>query len=359
MASKLISVDAGNGMTNAVLAKGKSYDSIAFPSVRAVATGDTLELDGTGIGEIAYDYADWGGHRYVVGDDVIRVTRRSIERHQGAQRYGDEFHQFLVSVAIGKLGIKSGDVDLTLFAPPGMFVKARQLMMDRFKNGGVKFRDDKKPRAWTYSSVTVYPEGLGAAACFALDDKGNLTESDILTGETVILDMGMYTLDALQMSDGNFNPESLSTATWENGGLREHIHEPILRSLKKVYEDCALLTVDDIDLVIRQGLRGEGHILKVAGAEIDITPMIEKRSSRYAEWIANNIVDGVFGGLRGIKSCILLGGGPALAEQYLRKWYDDKLLNAEKFETTRGISAVDMNAVGGIRLAKMRQAQLN
>ncbi|NIV28736.1 MAG: hypothetical protein GWN58_04220, partial [Anaerolineae bacterium] len=82
--------------------------------------------------ELQYDYVDWGGHRYVVGDDVVRITRRNLERHQGAFRYGDEFHQFLVAVAVGQLGVRKGAVDLTMFAPPGMYVHARDLIQKRF-----------------------------------------------------------------------------------------------------------------------------------------------------------------------------------------------------------------------------------
>jgi len=55
----IVSIDAGNGMTNAILAKPKGgYKRVNFPSVRAAATGDSL-----GIGkqfEISYDYVDWG-----------------------------------------------------------------------------------------------------------------------------------------------------------------------------------------------------------------------------------------------------------------------------------------------------------
>src|ERR1051325_2077956 len=110
MSDYIASVDAGNGGTNAVLAQSKGYKSFYGPSVRAAASGDSLGL-GKGW-ELEYDYVDWDGHRYVTGDDVIRVTRRALERHMGINRYGNEFHQFLVALALAKLGIKDGEVDL-------------------------------------------------------------------------------------------------------------------------------------------------------------------------------------------------------------------------------------------------------
>ena len=47
-------------------------------------------------------------------------------------------------------------------------------------------------------------------------------------------------------------------------------------------------------------------------------------------------------------------GGAVLTEQYLSKWYHDKLLRFDGSDATRKIQAVEANAVGGIRLAKMR-----
>ncbi|PJF39309.1 MAG: hypothetical protein CUN54_08985, partial [Phototrophicales bacterium] len=68
----------------------------------------------------------------------------------------------------------------------------------------------------------------------------------------------------------------------------------------------------------------------------------------------NNIIDGVFGGLRGIKSVILVGGGAVQIEDHLREWYGDKVLNRKKVAATKRLHPVDMNAVGGLRLALMR-----
>jgi hypothetical protein len=360
MSDYIVSVDAGNGGTNAVLAEKKGFKSVYFPSVRATATGDSL-----GLGkqfEMEYEYVDWGDHRFVVGDDVLRVSRKGIERHQGAYRYGDEFHQFLVAVAIAKLGITEGTVDLTMFAPPGLYVEARETMQQAFMEDGgevkIKFKSDKKPRKWTYSSINVFPEGIGAAACFVLDEKGKPVASELLSGDTVILDMGMHTLDALQMSDGNFNPESLSTATWEAQGIKAHILDPVLHQIKKRGDDFALLTIDDIDAVVRNGILKGDYKLRIAGTELDIQKIIDKYAERYAEWIGNNIVEGVFSGLRGFKGAILVGGGAVLTEQHLDGYYPDKILRFSDYKETKGVEPVFANAIGGLRLAKMRQLNL-
>jgi hypothetical protein len=298
MADQIVSCDAGNGGVNAVLARDKGrYKSVYFPSVRAAATGDTLGL-GKDL-ELQYEYVDWYQHRYIVGEDVLRVTRRHLERHSGPNRYGNELHQFLIAHAIAQLGVKGGAVDLTLFAPPGLYTTMQPVIIQRLNDAGevaIQLKGERKPRAWSYSNITVWPEGVGAVACFILDDEGEIVQSDVLDGEAIVIDLGAYTLDALKLSNGNFNPEELEHATFENGGVATHILDPILRVVKGQGEDFSLLVAGDIDRVLRLGLVSEDYMLKVAGYEIDLQPLIEKQRTRYAEWVANNICDNVFQG---------------------------------------------------------------
>ena len=67
-----------------------------------------------------------------------------------------------------------------------------------------------------------------------------MTQSGVLVGDTIILDIGAYTLDALKMVYGNFNSEGLDHATWENGGLNAHLREPVLRAVKQLGRTLAI-----------------------------------------------------------------------------------------------------------------------
>jgi hypothetical protein len=350
----IVSVDAGNGMTDAVSQKATGYGYARFPSVRATATGDSL---GLGQFEQQFNYVDWGGHRYLLGDEAVQGMRRGIERHQGAGRYGDEFHKFLVACSIAKLGITEGAVDLTLFAPPGLYAQAKPLMQKRFAeadgNVAIKFAKDEKPRKWKYTNVRVWPEGIGAAACFLLDADGCISsDAQALAGEVLILDLGMHTLDALQMSNGNFNPESLAHATIENGGIKTHVLEPVLRTVKKMGSDYDLITLDDIDAVLRQGFQSDNWTLVWAGKSIDLREEFQRRFDRYSAWIANTVIDGPFNGLRGLRAAIPVGGGARMVQDNLKKMYEDKILRFGVDGSTRNIDPIDANAIGGLRLAK-------
>ena len=65
----------------------------------------------------------------------------------GSNRYGNEFHQFLVAVSLAKLGVKDGKVDLNLFAPPGLYNDLKPIIQERFMEDGgkveIKLKGDK------------------------------------------------------------------------------------------------------------------------------------------------------------------------------------------------------------------------
>jgi hypothetical protein len=353
----IASCDAGNGGTNICLRKigQKSAKMYYEPTVRAVALGESLGLEDM---EMQYTTVDWYGNRYVTGDDVVRVTRRGLERHLGQDRYGNEFHQFMTAACLAKAGLKSGNVDLTLFCPPGFFTKMKPIIITEFtkSQGGVKIQlsSDKNPRTWQYSNVTVLPEGLGALMSFALDEQGNMVVGDILDGEIVLLDIGVHTLDAAKVINGQFNPEKLDHATWDGLGLDSFIRQPILDLIHKQDPDFTVLTVDDVDLALRTGHATGKYTLSSAGKTVDITPAVKKASDRYADWIANTVLDNTFNGLRGVRQLIIVGGGAFFTTQQLIELYPDKVMNPQDYPHTKKILPSEMNAVGGERLALAR-----
>lgn len=346
----IASSDAGNGVTNTFLMpldKG-TVKSIYVPSVRSAATKATLGLSN----EVSREYVDWGGNTYYVGDEA---TRTAQERHMGAGRYGEEFSRFMTAVSLAKLGVKEGAVSLTLFAPPGLYMDVQKDIIANFmEHGGkvkIQLKGDKKPREWHYKSVSVLPEGVGAALAFGLDESGNIAETDVLTGESVVLDIGAFSTDALKFQNGNFDPDSLEQATWQNAGVNLHIWQRLRAKLRKMNEDFEVVTVDDIDRVIRTGFATGNWILSIAGKDIDLKSACDRYFEEYADWLANNICDGVFNGFRGIKSVLLVGGGAVMVGNKLRRIYADKIVDPRKYPHIKKLHPGDLNAAGGLRLA--------
>ena len=199
--TQIASVDCGNGNTCAMLAGSKK--SISFASIRTRITSQTLGL-GQGH-ELDFTSAVWHGDTYAVGDDALILNRQGIDRHMGANRYGGEHHQFLTAYALARLGIKSGSVDITLLCPPAMYNDLKKPMTDAYSKQGVEItlKGDKKPREWSYNSVSVLPEGYAAVGCFMLDSSGNKSPlASKLAGDVVLLDVGAYTANVFRLHNG-------------------------------------------------------------------------------------------------------------------------------------------------------------
>jgi hypothetical protein len=122
-----------------------------------------------------------------------------------------------------------------------------------------------------------------------------------------------------------------------------------------------VLTVDDLDVILRRGFTEGDFSVRAAALELNLEPAVQSSCERYADWIANNVCDGVFNGFRGIKAVILVGGGAVLVGDKLRQIYGNfnpaapakggKILDPKKHPLTKKVHPVDMNAVGGLRYA--------
>lgn len=348
----IIAADAGNGNTNVemLLGKGKTK-SVSFPSVRAIATGEKL-----GFGkEVKYHWYEWGGHRYVFGDDVVRVTGRGIERHKGRLRYGNEVQKCLIAKAFRDLGVKSGEqIDLVVCAPPGIFEEVKDDMADNLKgNYRIRRDDDKRPLEVEVTSVTVVPEAISTALAFALNLDGELVAGDFFDGNILIGDGGVFTLDCTQIENGDFNPETLEHATFEDYGIDTYVREPIYRHVQKLVkagqlpESFSAMTIYHLDMVIRNGLSSGDYTLTTPTMEsVDLTGIVEREYQRFAEAISNNVLDNHYNRLVSIKAMVLTGGWEGMVKKTLAHLYPKKIVDRKKYPHVAKLQAVDLNVRG-------------
>lgn len=346
MDHNILSVDSGNGFTNALFStKPGKYKTVSFPSVRAAASGDSLGL-GVDL-EMQYTTVGWEGSRYIVGDDVVTVSKRGLNRLQGIDRYPSEFTSFLTAYAAAQMGVKDGEHELVTYCPPGIYTAQKDKIREYFLTGDhvIKLSTDKKARRWCYNNVLVWPESIAAALAILLDDNGSPVNPEALNGRVLVVDSGAFTLDTVELSDGKFNPENLQVATASDGGLHVHIHQNVLRWLKSNSPDFDLHTVDDIDYAIRNG-----GMIRAGAGQVDISQKVQAESLRYAGWIADYLKTN-FQSLRGIASVILVGGGADFILENLLKREDmgSKVLNTETYKNVKGVHPSFLNALGGYR----------
>ena len=343
--------DSGNGNTCAVLTGSKK--SISFPSIRARITSKTLGL-GKGH-ELDFTSVVWHGDTYAVGDDALLVNRQGIDKHMGVNRYGGEHHQFLTAYALARLGIKSGNIDLTLLCPPAMYNDLRQVMIDNYTAQGVEItlKGDKKPRQWTYESVNVLPEGYAAIGCLMLDSSGNKSAlASKLAGDVLLLDTGAYTTNTFRLHNGALNPADLPQSSIKNGGSDAHIRKPMMEWVQSAGGDLTAVTLDDIDRVLRLASASGDYTLQFGSASIDLKPELDYLSKQYADWLANQL-DTRFDGLKDLNGLLVVGGNALYIMPHLQAWYG-KVIDYTNWREFAGLHPADLNAAGGLRLALAR-----
>ncbi len=368
-------IDNGNGNTEGVrLLPSGRHAYTSFPSMRAEVSGDDFDDDFLKTLQTQFEYADWSESRYTYGSHCLALRGVVIDRHQGSMRYGNPTQQFLVDVAMGKLKVQSGEhVDLTLLIPPGHFNQYAGTIKDRFtkvvrdpesnkivfdsKKRVVQLRDDKNPRKFKLASVTVRPELIGALLCFSIDNQGRLLEHNELEGVTWGADGGMHTLDLLEMRQGLFTVDNLDESTIPNRGIYVMILNAVLRKVKGLSPHFENLTQEHMDAVLRKGMESGGLFSETSdwtlhyGVTVDLQPVFKRAAQKYAEWFANNVIDGRFDGLKGIDRLVLFGGFADLVSPFLKDWYDEGRIRViNEFSATSDVTPLSANMMGYGRL---------
>lgn len=355
----IAAIDAGNGGVNAVVRKSaRTTNQVYFPSARAVATGDTLGYDR----EKSYKVVEWQGQRYAFGEDAIDI-RSGVESHIGVSRYGNEFHAFLTAVALAECKVANGGVDLMLLAPPGYYKEAKeriQRCFGEYENWReIAYLTDKRPRKWSYDHIGVLPEGLAAALALALDNNGNMIDSDVMGGDLLIADGGMYTMDTVLLRDGNFDPETLQHATNSQAGIKKQVLLPVLHQLRNEYTDCRNMEVEHVDRVLRNGMEFGNWVLEIGSLRgnraINTEALFKFYIAQFANYVANRIIDDAYDGLSGIKGVFLIGGWAEMVEPYLVDFYGSKVLTVNTVPHLNGMHPIDMNAHGALRYRLLQQ----
>ncbi|MEO8395313.1 MAG: hypothetical protein ABI700_20125, partial [Chloroflexota bacterium] len=260
-------------------------------------------------------------------------------------------------------------------APPGLLNEVgpqiKKSIMDGENGSGdgvwhIQLRTDKKPREYKFIRVITLPEGAGAFAAYRFDLSGEAVDlpdkdgSDMLAGRIAILDIGAGTGDTYSIYDGNLNPDTFAHATDDKAGVISNLLKPILTEVLQVVPEAKHLTTAHIDSYLRRYVANpseDAATIRASGKNINIEKAILANCEHYAEWIASNKLDPLWGA--GTDAIVEAGGGWLYIESWIRKWYPDRLiLTPSMFPHTRNIALFDLNGVGQLSLAAaMTRAQ--
>ncbi len=352
-------VDAGHGETYAItydLAKRKRSES-SFPTVRAMTAGETLGLGKDQ--EHTTKWTEWNGVKYNMGFEAL-LNRNNLEVHEGANRYGNEFHAHMVAAALAEAGLKSTTVDLVVFCPPKMYHNPtiKQRIEDTFAIGNsleIKVRGDKQPRVYEITRLTIRVEGLMSAFALVSDEKGHLVTNDLMNS-MLIADLGNKTADFAEIVSGRYNLTDLEIATFDKAGIGDRLLSPLLKDLKKAESSFDALTTTDLDRFIRCATNGY-IVIDYAGFNNndEMTRYVTERyhfwRRNYAEYITNRILDSEFDGMRKFAHTLMIGGGYHLAGDMFRSIYGDKILDTSTIPNVKNILPWQWNAEAAMRAA--------
>jgi len=359
MSINYVSIDAGNGFTNAATLKGKSVKTVGFPSIRAMSRADDFDIEG--FGSVNYPIYNWQGLRYVVGDDASLISLDSVESHRGYNRYGNEMQRFFMAVAMYQLGLKSSDIDLTMFVPPSLLIEQKDTILSRFEDVNNQLailpEGERKPIIYNLVNINIVPEGIGAATCFMLDKRGKPSQSaSELSGNVLFVDIGMYTTDVVLLQNGAFNRESLSTATSEGFGIADRILSPLAEEVRKKAADFSAINLYDIDRALRNGLKTGEFTVSSGLSNIDIEERFNAYKGAFSNAVAD-LLDSQYSSLRNVQKVVLVGGGATFINDLLAETYPNRTATLENYSSMKDVSPLEANVIGGLRLSLMKQLQ--
>ena len=345
----VVAADASNMGSNAVIRdpSGQIF-TVYEPSVRAPIR-DTDRFGLAAALELKRDWVCWRDHYYVIGDGVLSGFKRSdLEFHQGKERAGSDFQRFQVACLMARSGIRSGKIDLVLFAPPGEFQESRSRIRKTFLTDSeevIRLKGDDRDRVWEYQSVEVFPEGMAALGCFLFDTNAKLRHPELVAGNVVVVDIGGRTLNIIQTVDGELVADNRATMTYPDLGLRNQVLEPVLRWTHDNIAGSGDVTLFHIDAAFRSSKKILYH--GSLNQPVDLRDVFTEYVARHAN-AAKAVIDSDHGGFDFARMVLPIGGGGLAAGKYFRQWYGDKVIDRTGHRWLKDIHPVEMNAMGGL-----------
>lgn len=345
----IASVDAGNGGINAASRKGDGTCHASHFSASGRVEISPEEFDDPQLKKMMHrvDLYKWKGRTYAYGDDVAYFRRHTIERNSGNLRYGEDAHQMYVAASLANMGVH-GDVDVTLFLPPGKYNDQKETLIKAF-HGQTHFIEVSTAEGVEYEAVIKYknvrvlPEGIGVVFCNRYDQNGKPDDSllNYLSGEVVFNDIGKYTSDVVVVNNGKFDPTAIRT--YDDFGMNSQVIMPIHEALGKQNKDWKYILPEEIDFAIREGTYS---FMSPSGQVVKFAKLYEKQMKSFADIYATEIIQKQYRGYEGMAGGIYIGGGSKGIRSYHAERYRTKVFSPEAIGN---VDETEVNAIGGLR----------
>lgn len=276
---------------------------------------EPVNAGGIDFGEHTIPVYEYGGMRYIVGNDAIAAIKAgaeggNIQRNTtwlvGRMPILSRHAAYLSSIENTK------DTKLTIGLPLGDF----RALEGRVKEVLLPY----------FADVIVLPQGVGI-----LGDHNNSTEQrGEKPGSGTIVDVGFGTAIVLTFQDGK--PTKAGSQQYSGKGLSE--------AAKRLKKRIHSLT-GGIDIPLPEAntylVQGNG-VFHCNGKEIDLTPHIHEALALYTEELINLLLSNHDSAINRENTIILAGGGAYHVERYLSESCQGKIIvpPAPEYSNVRG-----------------------
>jgi Actin like proteins N terminal domain len=333
-ASRLISIDLGNGFTKVRAGKRR----FSFPSVISVEDDTTSGFETMGLASNHDFLIDYGGKRWAIGETVLTHGLMPVMiAHRS--RITTEFYKILFAAALSAALTESVTVRAMVSLPPAAYwdrERQKDVIAGEYtvKRGG-----NTHTFVVPYDKIRVMPEGFGAAALFCLDVRGGVTESSLFDREIGIVDVGTYTTDFVQLS----KMKIVRRGTDSIPHALSNIHAKVRTYAASMGVD---IDIHQADEVLRNGYFLQG------GRREPIAQQRDLWSSELAQVISARIRT-LWGGGDAVEQILVTGGGaPYVADSLALEWTHVHKITREQ----SGVESWEANVEGCYRYGRFLEA---
>jgi len=289
---KVIGLDIGYANTKITSEGGTSI----FPSVVGSpeqAKFDSITHDSTVTIRVQGEWRNVGHGAVLQSENTIRRNERGWYE---TPEYLSIFHAALLQIVEGK----NADIDYIVTGLPVAYYSDDAPLVEAIVRGLHKVETlHHGVVSVNVRNVKVIPQGTGALIATALDDRGNIVDVDIATGNIGMIDIGGKTTNII--SAHNFIDVAKQTRSIVKGGWDAiDILRPLITDL--------IPEIDLRDHELQAAIVNKS--VKWGGKTYDLTSLIREGLDEFADLIINR-AEQIFGKSGGTLDTILISGGGA------------------------------------------------
>jgi len=305
---KIITMDVGHALVKAV----SDDHRICIPSaVQQINESDWKRI--TSYSNISNDYYVVNGTPYAIGETAVR--KGYVRKVQGPARYERSHIGVLVAIMLFEMMDKSSrSVSVALGHAPG-YVEYTDKIGKAVLGEWEVINSTGARRVFNITKTYYYMEPIGAMMNVVLDNNGKIN-FNISDGDTLVIDIGGFTIDVIIVSNGEVDISSAYSSTSVGINYSVELLEKMLRqNYTDIFTKTSKIRLDRLLEAIRTGKFNAGGY-----GSINCKNLVQEALNPVLSAVAD-LYD-MYGGKAEYNNIILSGGGSALMNKQLVKLLD-------------------------------------